>query len=208
MATTTTSSTTVPRTLGSIESEPSVAASITASFNFPEPFALSSWIDANLDKLKPPVSNLALFMGNDFILQAVAGPNTRNDYHINQTEEWFYQIRGKLLLKVVENGDQFRDIEIDEGEMYLLKGNTPHSPIRKPGTLGLVMERQRGLESIDRLRWYCPNKAAHQDTPSIIREESFLCDNIEQSLKVIIQDWQTNEKSRECKLCGAIAPPY
>lgn len=38
------------------------------------------------------------------------------------SQEWFYQIKGDMLLKIVENGDQFRDVVIREGEMFLLPG--------------------------------------------------------------------------------------
>ncbi|KAJ5647990.1 hypothetical protein N7490_004362 [Penicillium lividum] len=179
----------------------------------PGPFALASWLTTNAEKLKPPVNNSCLYSGKDFILMAVGGPNTRNDYHI----------KGDMLLKIVENDNSFRDIVIREGETFLLPGtnplhilvygygrlaNVPHSPRRYKDTVGLVMERTRPPRSIDRVRWYCENKEAHLETPGIIREEQFYCEDIETQLKDVIEDWMGNPASRECRSCGQVAPAH
>ena len=46
-------------------------------------------------------------------------PKDSSPFHCGQ--EWFYQYKGGMLLRVVD-GDEFKDIRIEEGEMFLLPG--------------------------------------------------------------------------------------
>ena len=72
---------------------------ITRAFNF------KKWIDENRDKLKPPVGNQQVYKGNDnFIVMVVGGPNSRKDYHYNETEEFYYQLEGNIVVKIIEDG--------------------------------------------------------------------------------------------------------
>ncbi|KAE8308629.1 3-hydroxyanthranilic acid dioxygenase [Aspergillus transmontanensis] len=173
--------------------------STTNGLPIPGPLQLTAWLEKNSASLQPPVNNKCLYSGEDFILMAVGGPNRRKDYHSRLTRMNAYSQPNR------ENGDQFRDVVIREGEMFLLPGNIPHSPRRQGDTIGLVMERKRPVGSIDRLRWYCENEKEHGETPALIREEQFFCENMETQLKDVIEDWMRNESSRECKLCGSIA---
>ena len=95
-----------------------------------KPFNLQEWIDQNRDLLKPPVGNKCLYQeADDFIVMIVGGPNARKDYHYNEGEEWFYQIEGDVMVKIQVDGEAV-EVPIKEGEMYLLPGKIPHSPIR------------------------------------------------------------------------------
>ncbi|KAJ3093254.1 3-hydroxyanthranilic acid dioxygenase [Physocladia obscura] len=103
----------------------------------------------NKHLLQPPVNNFIIFRG-DFIVMALGGPNRRTDYHVNATEEYFYQYKGDMLLKIVEDGE-FKDVPIKEGEMLVLPANVPHNPVRFAETVGIVIEMKRPA---DKLGWY------------------------------------------------------
>jgi len=168
----------------------------------PSPLNFRSWLLENEHLLQPPVNNFCIYKGVDFTVMAVGGPNQRKDYHVNETEEWFYQHKGGMLLRTVDN-NKFKDIRIEEGEMFLLPANTPHNPVRYADTIGLVIERVRPTLSIDRLRWYCPS-SIHTE-PTIIYEESFHVTDLGTQLKPVIEKWMTQEDIRRCKLCGTTA---
>ncbi|EXX59159.1 3-hydroxyanthranilate 3,4-dioxygenase [Rhizophagus irregularis DAOM 197198w] len=143
------------------------------------PINFPKWLEEHSDKLQPPVNNFLLQRG-DFIIM-----------------EWFYQYKGEMCLKIVDDGE-FKDIPIREGEMFLLPANTPHNPVRFANTVGIVIERNRRSEEIDRLRWYC------EQCKEIVYEESFHCTDLGTQLKPIIQKYAMTEDLRKCKLCGNI----
>src|ERR1700742_988774 len=117
---------------------------------------LQRWIEEHRDLLKPPVGNAQIWRDADFIIQVVGGPNARTDYHDDPYEEFFYQLRGDIVLKVIEDGKP-RDIPIREGEILLLPGHVRHSPQRpQPGSVGLVVEKIRPRDVDDHFEWYCP----------------------------------------------------
>lgn len=129
----------------------------------------------------------------------VGGPNARTDYHINETPEWFYQYKGAMLLKVVDPADgAFKDIVINEGDMFLLPANTPHNPVRFADTVGVVLEQKRPAESIDRLRWYC------QNCRSQVHEASFHCTDLGTQIKSAVQSFDKDTERRKCSSCGTL----
>ena len=58
------------------------------------PINFQKWIDENRSLLKPPVGNKLVWEDREFIIMVVGGPNSRTDYHVNQGEEFFYQVEG------------------------------------------------------------------------------------------------------------------
>lgn len=129
----------------------------------------------------------------------VGGPNARTDYHINSTPEFFYQQKGRMLLKTIEpTTNEFRDIYINEGELFLLPGNVPHNPVRFADTVGIVIEQPRPDESVDRLRWYC------QNCGSQVYEQSFHCTDLGTQIKKAVQGFEADLKARKCGSCGEV----
>ena len=66
-----------------------------------EPFNLMGWIEDNREHFKPPVMNKQFYIeAEDVIVFVSVGPNNRNDYHVNPTEELFYQLKGDIAVKI------------------------------------------------------------------------------------------------------------
>ena len=84
------------------------------------PINFKNWIDENRYLLKPPVGNKVVYEDTELIIMVVGGPNTRKDYHIDEGEEFFYQLEGNIILRIMENGKP-KDVVINEGEIFLLR---------------------------------------------------------------------------------------
>lgn len=158
------------------------------------PINLHKWIDENRHNLKPPVANKLIWEDSDFMVFIVAGPNGRTDFHINHGEEFFYQIEGDIFLKTWQD-EQFKDVWIREGEIYLLPKGLPHSPQRPQGTIGLVIESKRQSEEQDGLMWRCPK------CMSKMYEEYFHLTNIVTQFKPVFDRFFSGPHNT-CKNCG------
>lgn len=160
------------------------------------PFNFKKWIDDNLHLLKPPVGNQQVYKGNDdFIVMVVGGPNARKDYHYEEGEEFFYQLEGDIVLKVIEDGKP-KDISIKEGEIFLLPPRVPHSPQRPANTVGLVIERYRRPGEKDGFLWFCEN-CNHK-----LHEEYVELTDIVNQLPPIMERFWSSDELRTCKKCG------
>jgi 3-hydroxyanthranilate 3,4-dioxygenase len=163
-----------------------------------KPFNLQAWIDEHRNELKPPVGNRNLYKdAGDYIVMIVAGPNARKDYHYNETEELFYQLEGDITVKIQEDGEPV-EIEIKEGEMFLLPAKIPHSPIRSEGSIGLVIECKRTSEERDGLLWYC------DICNSPLHSTFFPLKDVEQDFLPRFREYYASEEMRTCQQCGHV----
>lgn len=167
--------------------------------NPPMPFNLRAWIDANRDALRPPVCNKQMFVGSEFIVQVVGGPNARDDYHHDEGPELFYQVEGEMLLRTIQDGKRV-DIPIRAGDIFLLPPRVPHSPQRFANTAGLVVERQRRPDELDGFMWFCP-ACDHK-----LHEEFLHIADIVADLPPVFERFYSNAAARTCKRCGTVMP--
>lgn len=167
-----------------------------AAFNF------QKWIDENKHLLKPPVGNQMVFKDADLMVTVVGGPNKRTDYHDDPVEEFFYQLKGDMLLKLHDTSTgEFYDVPIREGDIFLLPAHIRHSPQRpQEGSIGLVIEPARPEGALDAVEWYCFNcntrvHRAEVDLESIVDD-----------LPPIYAAFYADPKLRTCPKCGTLHP--
>ena len=164
------------------------------------PYNLKAWVEENRHLLKPPVGNKIVWKDAEFLVMVVGGPNRRKDFHVEEGEEFFYQIEGDITVRIMEDGKP-RDIEIKEGEIFLLPPRIPHSPQRPANTVGMVVERQRKPGELDHLRWYC------EQCGEVLHDASFQLEDLASQLKPIIESFYADESVRTCKSCHAVMQP-
>ena len=160
------------------------------------PINFKSWIEKNRHLLKPPVGNKVVYKDTEFIIMVVGGPNIRKDYHVNKGEEFFYQLEGNMILRIREKGRP-KDIKINEGEIFLLAPNIPHSPQRFNNTIGLVVERRRYEDELDTFQWYC------DDCNRILYDKSLPLIDIVKQLPPLFDSFWNSKDARTCSHCSS-----
>ena len=161
------------------------------------PINFKTWIEEHRHLLKPPVGNRVVYDEGGFMIMVVGGPNSRKDYHVDTVEEFFYQLEGDMLLKIMENGKRV-DVPIKEGEIFLLPKNVPHSPQRFEKTIGVVVEYRREEGALDGFQWYCDS------CDKLIHEVTLDLENIVTQLPPLFDAYWNNMDARTCESCGDI----
>lgn len=161
------------------------------------PFNFKNWIDEHRHLLKPPVGNKLVYEDADFIVMVVGGPNARKDYHYNESEEFFYQVEGDIVVKIQEDGKAV-EVPIKEGDIYLHPPKVPHSPIRSENSVGLVIEQKRMQGDKDGLLWFCDN------CNNKLYEEYFKLNSIVEDFLPVFKKFYSSEELRTCDKCGTV----
>jgi 3-hydroxyanthranilate 3,4-dioxygenase len=167
----------------------------TADTEGPTSFNLMKWIAENPDKLKPPLAANTVFRQEDFMVTVVGGPNARTDYHVNPTEEFFFQIKGDVAIRIQHNGKP-HDVRLPEGSIYLLPANVPHAPMRGPNTVGLIVERIRKNGMTDTHRWYC------EKCNNVLFDKTVRIEILERDMPPVFEAYYGNPDNQVCKKCG------
>jgi 3-hydroxyanthranilate 3,4-dioxygenase len=162
-------------------------------FNFQE------WIKENGELLKPPVGSHKIYKEGQSTVILVGGPNMRNDYHYNESEEFFHQIKGDITVNLMWDGKP-TPMVIKEGEYYLLPAKVPHSPNRPAGTVGLVIEMPRLPDQDDGLLWFCSK------CNTKLYEEYFKVTDPGKDFPPVFDRFNAKVENRTCKECGEISP--
>ncbi len=161
-----------------------------------KPFNFKQWIEEHRHLLKPPVGNSCVYSSDDFIVMVVGGPNSRKDYHWDEGEEFFYQLKGNMTLRIWHEGGP-KDVPIRQGEILLLPPHVPHSPQRpEPGSYGLVIERVRPAGMKDAFMWFCEKCRA-----VVHRREVQLLDLVT-DLPPVFKEYYDAPSLRVCRKCG------
>jgi 3-hydroxyanthranilate 3,4-dioxygenase len=164
------------------------------------PFDFKAWIAEHEHLLKPPVGNKLVFEEAGMVVQVVGGPNQRVDFHDDPVEEFFYQLKGTMVLKLAEDG-VIHDVPIREGEIFLLPPHVRHSPQRpQVGSVGLVIESARSPEMTDGFEWFCFGCGA------LVHRIEVVVKNIVTDLPPLYAAFYADEAARTCKACGQVHP--
>lgn len=130
----------------------------------------------------------------------VRGPNSRKDYHYNEGEEFFYQVKGDIIVKIQDNG-KVKEVPICEGEIFLLPPKVSHNLVRFKDSIGLVIERKRREDEKDGLLWFCES-CNHK-----LYEEYFSLTDITTRFQKVFEKFYNSLELWTCKACGCVLSP-
>jgi len=165
------------------------------------PKNLWQWIEENRAAFEPPVGNKVVWEDSQYTAMVVRGPNARRDFHIDPSDEIFFQLKGDIIVEHLDGQGRRQSTVVGEGEIFLLPSLVPHSPHRPADSWGLVVEIKRRPDQTESLLWLCERCDAR------LHEVTMHVADIERELKAAIESFDANVELRTCRSCGCVQPP-
>jgi 3-hydroxyanthranilate 3,4-dioxygenase len=110
-------------------------------------------------------------------------------------------MKGSISIRIMETpGKPPIEIPIQEGEIFLLPKHMRHSPQRRAGSIGVVVEMPRPEGVVDGFEWYCQN--CHQ----LLHRAEVKLKSIVRDLLPLFDQFYGSENLRRCKHCGTVHP--
>lgn len=142
-----------------------------------------------------------LWQEPDSLAFVARGREYRSEFHINDSGELTYMIKGTMRLHYRTPEGKEQVAVIPEGSTNFMPGATPHSPRFPPDAFALITERGRREGEVDRFQWYCPSCDA------LLHEERAVVDDYGKDyVTQAYRNFFGSLDHRTCKSCGAVMP--
>ena len=146
-----------------------------------------------------PICGLNAWAKPGALFSCACGPWMIEQRAKNPAEEFFYQIKGNMVLKIAEGG-RIYDMPIREGDVFMLPPHVRHSPQRPADSIGLVLEGARKPGEKDGFEWYCFSCG------DLVHRIEVPVTDIVKDLPPLYEAFQRNPAARKCRSCGTLHP--
>jgi 3-hydroxyanthranilate 3,4-dioxygenase len=135
-------------------------------------------------------------------VMVVGGGTSRVDFHDDPHPEFFHQLEGSMVLRLMEEpGSPPRDVEIRAGEVFMLPAHVRHSPRRTdPDGVGIVVEFARPDGVVDGFEWFC--EGCHH----LLHRVEVAVASIVDDLPPLFAAFADDLDARTCPRCGVVHP--
>ena len=165
------------------------------------PLNLQRWIDEHRDLLKPPVGNAQIWEDGDFIVTVVGGPNQRTDYHDDPLEEFFYQLKGDMVLRDHRGRPSDATCRSARATSSCCRRTSGIRRSGPAGSVGLVIEYRRPPGVRRRVRVVLPRHATR-----VVHRVEVQLQSIVRDLPPLFAQFYGDAALRRCPACGAVHP--
>jgi len=156
-------------------------------------YDINAWVESNRQQLMVYDANQAMsqkisMYEDQLMAMWVGGGDIEPYFHLEEGEELFYQKEGDVILRVGADNTSLQNISIKEGQIFLLPRRIWHNPLRPTGSLGVVIERSRGQNEMDCLRF-----PVDRDSMAPLWEKWFHCENVPKDFANLIGNYMKSE---------------